>query len=209
MNADDLLAAVRDDTETELSRLGSSKSLYAYTGGDMDGPAVLAAAADLAHAAGETYADWVATEDHDAARDRFDAVATAEADRYEAIRDELDADYDPETVPAIQEYLRGLEDTAARAGGLLAATLVAKKLTEQLTGFFVGDADPQTASTFRGFGSDLDDRREAALELLDDVCEDDVDWDRAREAAVGAVAAAYDEYVEKLEAQGVNPKPVC
>ena len=30
-----------------------------------------------------------------------------------------------------------------------------------------------------------------------------------REAASGAIQAAYDEYTERLESMGVNPKPVC
>jgi len=58
MNAGDFLDRIRDDNETALSRLGSSKALYALTDGEMEGDAVLTAAADGAHAAAETLEDW-------------------------------------------------------------------------------------------------------------------------------------------------------
>jgi len=78
-----------------------------------------------------------------------------------------------------------------------------------MSGFFTGEADPQTASLFRGYGSTLEDRRDAAVDALAEQADGDDDWDRAEEAASGAIQAAYDDYVEKLEAMGVNPKPVC
>ncbi|PSQ14952.1 rubrerythrin family protein, partial [Halobacteriales archaeon QS_7_69_60] len=49
-----------------------------------------------------------------------------------------------------------------------------------------------------------------ATELLAARCgDDDERWEQAREAASGAIQAAYDEYTERLESMGVNPKPVC
>ena len=110
----------------------------------------------------------------------------------------------------MQVYLRGLDDDVERvAGGLVGAALAEKKRATQMSGFFTGEADPQTASLFRGYGSDLEDRWSEGLDALDDLCESDEDWDRAVEAASETVQAAYDDYVEKLEAMGVNPKPVC
>jgi hypothetical protein len=79
----------------------------------------------------------------------------------------------------------------------------------QTTAFFVGDADPQTASTFREMGEEIDQRREAALALVEAVAADETDRERAREAADAVVEAAYGAYVDGLEAIGVNPKPVC
>jgi hypothetical protein len=203
MTASDLLDDVRDDNETALSRLGSSKALYAITGGEMEGDAVLTAAADRTHAASETFAAWVAEESDEDAAEFYDAVAQEEAAHYEQVLGELD-DHDPESVPPIQEQLRAADDTAARLGVLLGHALVAGKLAEQFTGFFVGDAAPQTASLFRGYGNDLDDRREHALELLTDE-----DSETAASAAGDAIQAAYDAYTERLEEMGVNPKPVC
>jgi hypothetical protein len=205
MNAGDFLDRIRDDNETALSRLGSSKALYALTDGEMEGDAVLTAAADGAHAAAETLEEWV----DESAADAFGEAAAAERDHYETLAGNLDG-HDPSGTPAVQVYLRGLDDDVERvAGGLVGAALAEKKRATQMSGFFTGEADPQTASLFRGYGSDLEDRWSEGLDALDDLCESDEDWDRAVEAATETVQAAYDDYVEKLEAMGVNPKPVC
>jgi len=211
MTPDELLEAIRDDNETALSRLGSSKSLYAATGGDLEPEPVLRAAADAEHAAAETFAAWAADEGTDtAAGEAFAAAADQEREHYETVLAELDGDHEPsETVSAMQAYLRDLDETVARAGGFLGRVLATEKSKEQYTGFFTGQADPTTASTFRDLRGDLDDQREAALSLLESVCESDADWETAKEAADGAIQAAYDEYTEQLESMGVNPKPVC
>ncbi|WP_232703309.1 rubrerythrin family protein [Halobacterium wangiae] len=209
MNPDEFLDAVRDDNETALSRLGSSKSLYAATGGEMDADHVLRAAADAEFAAARTFESWADTEDHAEAREAFETTADEEDDHYESVLAEL-GEYDPDGEPsAMQAHLRGLDSTVERAGGLLGRVLATGKSKEQLTGFFVGQADPQTAQLFRELKGDLGDQRERALELLDAVCADDADWDAAKAAADGAIQAAYDEYVDQLESMGVNPKPVC
>ena len=204
MNAGDFLDRIRDDNETALSRLGSSKALYALTDGEMEGDAVLTAAADGAHAAAETLEEWA----DESAADAFGEAAAAERDHYETLAGKLD-DYEASGTAAIQVYLRGLDDDVARLGGLVGAALAEKKRATQMSGFFTGEADPQTASLFRGYGSDLEGRWSEGLDALDDTCESDDDWERAAEAASAAIQAAYDDYVEKLEAMGVNPKPVC
>ena len=68
---------VREENRTPLSRLGSSKALYADTEGEMDDESVLAAAADRAHHAAETFATW-ADEESDEAADLFDDAAGTE-----------------------------------------------------------------------------------------------------------------------------------
>ncbi|MFB6309541.1 MAG: rubrerythrin family protein [Haloarculaceae archaeon] len=203
MDADDLTDAVRDDQKTELSRLGSSKSLYADTRGEMEPDAVRAAAAAREQAASDVFEAWADDADSDAA-DLFDEAATEAADRAGAI-DAEPADW----TPAVVEYLDERSGTVARLGGLVGWALADEKNKEQLTGYFTGQADPRTASTFRSAGSDVADLRERAGDLLESICEDESDWADAEEAAVGAVAAAYDEYFETLEDLGVNPKPVC
>jgi hypothetical protein len=204
MNGSDFVDAIRSDSKTELSRLGSSKSLYADTEGEMEPDAVLAAAADNAHHAAETFAGW-------AGEDGGGAVADAEAtarDHYEAIAGKLD-DRDPGAPPAVVEFLRGLPAGVERLGGLVGWTLVTEQKASQCTGFFTGQADPQTASLFRGFGGDYEETRESALDALGAAAGDEEDWERAETAATEAVQAAYDEYFETLEDLGVNPKPVC
>ncbi|MFB6217638.1 MAG: rubrerythrin family protein [Halobacteriaceae archaeon] len=207
MTPDEFIEAVRSDNETALSRLGSSKSLYADTGGEMEPEAVLRAAADAEHAAAETFAAWADDEDGQAAA-AFRTAAEEEQDHYDTVVAELDG-HEPGEVPAIQTYLRDREGTVERAGGFLGRTLAAEKSKSQLAGFFVGQADPATADLFRDLGDDLDAQRERALDLLGAACDGEEDWERAREAAGGAIQAAYEEYTERLESMGVNPKPVC
>ena len=212
MSADEFPDEVRAASDTALSRLGSSKSLYADTAGEMDAEEVLTAAATAEHHAAETYAAWADDAEADGDDELAAAFATTaeeERDHYETVAGELD-DHDPGEVPAIQSYLRDQEDDVERLGGFVGRTLAAEKSKEQVTGFFVGDADPQTARLFRGMGDDLDAQLERATDLLSAECGDDEEcYERAREAATGAIQAAYDEYTERLESMGVNPKPVC
>ncbi|KOX94838.1 hypothetical protein [Haloarcula rubripromontorii] len=203
MTAADLIDAVRDDQQTELSRLGSSKTLYADTRGEMEPDVVLAAAAAREQAAHATFDAWSDDATDDAAALFADAAAeTAER------RDAIDADPADRT-PAMHDVLDGLDGTVERLGGFVGWSLVDKKVKEQYTGFFTGQADPQTASTFRSAGGDVEALREDAAGLLDAVCDTDDDWDAAEAAAVEVISTAYDEYFETLEDLGVNPKPVC
>ena len=200
MTAEDLIDAVTDDQQTELSRLGSSKTLYADTRGEMEPDAIHAAAAARDSAAAATFEAWV--------DDADDAVAELFADAASEAGDRVG-----DTEPADREFsmhdtLDGLTGTAERLGGLVGWTLVDKKVKEQLTGFFTGQADPQTASTYRSAGGEVADLREAAADRLDSTCDGD-DWAAAEDAAIDVVAAAYDDYVETLEELGVNPKDVC
>lgn len=208
MTSEEFIDAVRDANDTALSRLGSSKSLYADTQGEMETEEVLRAAATAEHHAAETYERWAEDSDGDVA-DAFAETAAEERDHYETVAGELD-DHEPGEVSAIQAYLRDLDGDVERLGGFVGRTLAAEKSKEQTTGFFVGEADPQTARLFREMGDDLDAQLERATDLLEAECGDDDDcWERAQSAAGGAIQAAYDEYTERLESMGVNPKPVC
>ena len=202
---------VRSDTKTALSRLGSSKALYAETGGDIEAETVLRAAAIAEDTARETFELWADDEASEDAATLFADLAAEEADHYETVAGKLDdaPEAGDADLSAIQSTLRGFESTVERVGGLVGRCLVAKKSKEQYTGYFVGDADPQTASVFRDLGGDVEAQRDRAVELIEAVCESDDDIDRAREAAGAAIQAAYEEYTESLESMGVNPKPVC
>ena len=207
MNAEELIETVRSDSETALSRLGSSKSLYADTQGEMEPDEVLAAAATAEHHAAETYGTWAESEDGDVAA-AFHETASEEREHYETVVGELET-HEPGETPAIQSYLQDLDGTVERLGGFIGRTLAAEKSKTQITGFFVGDADPQTAELFRSMNDDLDVQLARAGERLKAECETETDWERAREAATGAIQAAYDAYTDQLESMGVNPKPVC
>ena len=201
MTADDLIDAVSDDQQTELSRLGSSKTLYADTRGEMEPEAIHAAAAAREAAAADTFAAWADDEGHDGAADLF---ADAAADASDRVGDTEPAD----RAFHMHETLDQFDTTIERLGGLVGWTLLDKKVKEQLTGFFTGQADPQTASTYRSAGSEVEELRADAADLLDESCDGD-DWDVAEGAAIEVVTAAYDDYVETLESLGVNPKDVC
>jgi hypothetical protein len=200
MNAQEFTEAVRDAHETPLSRLGSSNWVYALTDGEMEGEAVEAAWAAEASAARETFESWADSEANETAADAFaDAAAFAAAHG---------GDGESEPSPAY-EALDSLDGTAARAGGFLAWTLVAEKTLAQMVGFFVGDADPSTANTFRERKSEVQERQETARSVLDEVCPDDDAWADARTGADDVVKAAYADYVETLESMGIKPKNVC
>lgn len=186
--------ALRDEYETELSRLGSSKVLFALTGGEMDEGPVTAVAAGRAAARADTLEEWATDADGDAAA-LFSTAAEAERE----YADSLGADAEAEPSP-VEEVLRGLETPDERLGGLLAATLVEKRITEQVVGFFVGQANPRAAGDVRDHVGALEDRLAELEDLADDAGAD---------AGERVVEAAYGEYVDRLEAQGVNPKPVC
>lgn len=209
MDASAFLEAIRTDNQTALSRLGSSKALYADTRGELDDEEVLTAAATAEHHAAETFDAWAETESTAAVAEAFASTAAEERSHYETVAGQL-ADHAPGDPPAIQEYLRGIEGTVERLGAFVGRTLAAEESKGQLTGYFVGQADPTTAQLFRDMGEELDAQLDRAVELLSATCGDDADcWEQARSAARGAVQAAYEEYTATLEDMGVDPKPVC
>lgn len=210
--SDDFIETVRTENGTALSRLGSSKALYAETDGTLEADTVLRAAAIAEDAARETFELCADDEADEAAADLFADLASQEAAHYEAIAAEIDEPpraADAAEIPAIQTTLRGFDSSVERAGGLVGRCLVARASKKQYTGYFVGDADPQTASVFRELGSDVDDQLSRAVALVDSTCETAADRELARDAATTAIQAAYAEYTESLESLGVSPKPVC
>lgn len=206
MNRTEFLEDVRTDHETALSRLSSSKALYALTEGDMTGDAVRRALAADAAGVVPVFEGWAAeTESGDAAA-VFSDVAEGARARSEAVGPETAS-----TSASVGRYapLETLEGTPARAGGLLGWSLVAGAAVEQAVGFFIGDADPSTANEFRSHRSDVEARRDDALDLLEALCESDSEWQTARRGADLVVEGAYDHYVETLESLGIKPKNVC
>ena len=192
---------VEDEYETELSRLGSSKALYALTGGEMETEAIVAGLADRSATAAETFSGW---SDDDAFDDFF--LSTAETAREHAERiAETSDDAEPTDAPTPpDEVLRDLDESDARLGGLVAWALITDRTLAQAVGFFVGNADTTAADLFRDLRSDLDVRLEEALAHAEDADEDEV-----RAAAGEVVEAAYDHYAGTLEGLGVKVKPVC
>jgi len=207
MDSQEFVETVRDEAATPLSRLGSSKALYADTEGEMDDDAVLGAVADRAHFAAERFDGWADEASGDAAELFADAAAT-ERDHAEAAEDERGA-YEPDEAPAVVAHLDGVSGTAERLAALVGWALAAGNNADQVVGYFVGQASPRTASTFRSFGDDYDAYVDRASALLADTCESDDDWAAAVAAATATIEADYEAYYETLESLGVNPKPVC
>lgn len=204
MDGDAFLEDLEEEYRTELSRLSSSKALYAVTGGEMDGPQIRAAVGQEAGSAAELFASW-ADDGEGAAAELFADVAADIDDHRERIGD---GGGDPDTDGLLFDTLADYDTPPERVAGLLARTVVADRLTEQVVGYFVGDADPQAANEFRAIREELGDQRDRALSVLETVC-DEEGWDEARDAAGAAIEGAYDYYVETLESMGVKPKNVC
>lgn len=191
-------AALEDDYETELSRLGSSKALYALTEGEMEPEAVRGALAAWSATAADTFGEWAEDADRD---DVFGAAADTARDLVDRIGDP-DESNDP--AEQVVEVLAVQSDADARLGALLAWTMVTDRTLSQAVGFFVGSADTSSADLFRDLRTAVDGLREAALDRLDDA-----DRQEALTAAEQVVEAAYDQYVQRLEGMGVKVKPVC
>lgn len=200
MDSDELLDTLEQELQTELSRLGSSKSLYADTEGDMDAEPVLRAAADSAATAIETFEGWDG--------EVFADAAERLREQYGELVGELD-EHEAGAPPAVVEALRDAEGEPERLGATVGWSLVVERKSTQSSGYFTGQAQPGTASTFRSFGDDYEAIREAALDALDGVCESAEEYEQAKAAAADVIEAAYDEYFETLESLGMNPKPVC
>lgn len=217
MDGSDVVDAVREETATELDRLGSGKALVAATDAQLETGRVLHEAAAGEARARETFERWADDEADEDAREAFADAAATEADHYERVVGVAaqvgDAPADADTMQtdpdAMHEHLRGLDDTAARVGGLLGRSLAAERSLLQYVSFFVDEGDRTTADLFRDLRSDTDALVDEAADLLDEVCETEADYDRAHQAAVETVRAAYREYEASLTEMGVDPKPVC
>ncbi|WP_276270619.1 transcription antitermination protein [Haloarcula litorea] len=205
MDPADVLDAVRDGAATELDRLGSDKLLVAATGASMTTETVAGVALARERGVAATLDDWAGTVDGPAADAlrRAGAAAGERADRIAAAV----ADADPGDGDALTAHLAGVEGTAARVGaGLIAVPLVADRFYLQLVSYFVNEADEGRADLFRELrtsASDLDPAGDA-LGVLDEGGRE-----RARDAALDAVDAAYEDYAETLRGMGLDPKPIC
>ncbi|MFB6227911.1 MAG: rubrerythrin family protein [Halobacteriales archaeon] len=208
MDATELRGEIESEYETELSRLGSSKSMYAATEGEMETDAVLSAMADRAHSTAETFDTWTAETTDAVLADVFGSLAADQHAQAERIVD-AGGEAAVDSPTALQEHLRDLSNPAERVGGMLAWTLVIDRTLSQAVGFFVGNADPSSADLFRDFRTDIERAGDRGEETLDRVCDDREEWDLAEVAANEAIEAAYAEYVDTLESMGVKVKPVC
>ncbi|SNZ12577.1 hypothetical protein SAMN06269185_1815 [Natronoarchaeum philippinense] len=210
MDSDDLRESVETEKATQLDRLGSSKLLIALTDGDLDEPSVLEAAADSERSALTTFSGWADDEPHDAARGAFEDAADQERRHLDLVVDELDGEYDPADGGPMHAYLRGREGTIERvAAGMVGRSLVSVRTHTQVISFFVNEADEVRADLFRELKTDTRGTLDAGLDLLDGLCDDAEEWERAEMAAEYVIQVAYDDYVDALGELGVEPKSLC
>jgi hypothetical protein len=196
------MAAIADrveaECETELSRLGSEKLLLAATEADIRADTVagaVAATADEAAAQLETWAE--AAEDEAAAF--LDAGETA----YRAIHDGTLATW-PDAAGEPLVELDATDGDWERVGAaLVGAGLVLDRLLLQAISFHVNEANARAADQLRDFRTDVQD-----------VVDRTEEGSEGREAAlvaggVAVIEAAYDRYAARLDAMGLDPKPLC
>jgi hypothetical protein len=199
----DIVDEIESSYRTELSRLGSSKALYAATEGEMDTDTLLDVLAAKAAASHDAVAAWA-----DAGGPHADLFADAAATFDAQLDDLADRGGSPGGDPGpVYDAMGAFDSPAERLGGLLGHAIVSRALLDQVVGFFVGNADPGAADDFRTVRDAAADRVERAADAVDGL--DGDDRDAATAAAERVVAAAYEDYVDRLEAMGVNPKPVC
>jgi hypothetical protein len=201
---------VETATATELDRLGSQQALVALTDADLDRETVLRAAAQSEHVARETFAEWADDEANAHAAETFARLAERERDHYERVVAELDGEFDPtDAVDPMHDHLRGLDDTVARAAGLVGRSLASDRTQLQVVNFFVNEADERRADLFRDLREDTRNEGSAGGELLENRCDDEAERERAQAVAEETVRIAYDDYAETLEGMGLDPKPIC
>ncbi|WP_226022802.1 rubrerythrin family protein [Halomicrobium salinisoli] len=198
---------VADAKRTELDRIGSGKLLIALTEADLTDDAVLAAAADRYHAAGELLAAWADDEADADAASTFADLAERAADGYERVAAARDG-HDPGPPGPVYEHLRDLSGTVDRAAGLVGHGLLADRVTLQFVSYFVNEADEARADLFRERRTDAADAADAAAGLVADRCAPSA-VDDAADVASAVVDVAYREYADSLRDLGMDPKPIC
>ena len=210
MDGETFRETVEKSKRTELDRLGSSKLLIALTGAQIERERVLEVAAHSEHAARETFRAWAADEPNPAAESAFEAVAAQEDTHLERVLAELEADVNLADGGPMHAYLRGRDDTVERiASGMVGRPLVSVRAHNQIIGFFVNEADETRANLFRDLKTETVAVVDDGCDLLEELCETDEDWERARLVADYVVQVAYDDYADSLTEMGLGVKDIC
>lgn len=204
-----LLDSVRTEKETELDRLGSEKSLLAATEARLEPDPVLVTAATTLQTARDELANWADEATDETAAETLRSIADELDGAVATVTDELDGDGDG--IAALEAPFLSLDatgDIERVAAGSIGVPLVLDRLFLQVVSFFVNEAENDRADLFRDLRADADAMLAAGTNALDELCTGE-DWDRAEASAMAVIDAAYDDYAERLDAMGFDPKPIC
>lgn len=208
MAGTDVIDALEAEYETEISRLGSSKALYAISNGEMEADVVLGSLAARATETASILEDWSGEEESGEASELFSTVAGGIREYADELAGLASAE-DGSGSTAFHEYLSSVDSTEARLGALLGWLLVGDQSYLQGVGFFVGSQQSDAADVLRDVRDDIDAYQDDVVAVVDSVCSSDAALSDVEEAASGLIEAAYDEYVESLESMGIDVKPIC
>lgn len=207
MTVEDIRETIEHNYETELSRLGSSKAMYALSEGDMTAESIRATLASRLDGVARVLSSWT-VEDDSIATESLDSLAsTLEAHAQQLHPSEEGSD--PEEQFALAQQLSSFESQAERTGGLLGWLLVIDETLSQAVGFFVGNADPSSADTLRSIRDEISRVGDNAVVDLATGVTDDEAFATVEASTETIIETAYDEYVATLEELGVQVKPVC
>ncbi|WP_254522402.1 rubrerythrin family protein [Natrinema caseinilyticum] len=211
MTATEFQSALEESMSVELERLGSSKLLIALTDADLTAEHVLRTAADSECAAAETFETWVDDEADESARDAFAEFRDQERDHFDRVVAMLDSEDEVTDVDGgpMHDRLRSLETTLDRLGGAVGRALVGDRTHLQVVNFFVNDGDERLADSFRDLRTETAAQGDVAGALLEEVCDESGDWDRARASAEYVIDVAYESYADSLDELGLDPRPIC
>lgn len=207
MDGTDVIETLEEEFETEISRLGSSKALYAISNGEMDADVVLGSLAARANETASILEEWVETEESEAS-ELFSRVAAGVREYADELAG-LASDGNGSGSTEFHSYLSSVDSSQCRLGALLGWLVVADQSYLQGVGFFVGSQHGDSADVLRDIRDEIDGYQDDVIAAIDAVCSSDAEVSEVVAAASDLVAAAYDEYVESLESMGIDVKPIC
>lgn len=217
-------ARVESAVADELDELGSPQLLDALTGGDPTRRSLLEVAANSEYAARETFERWTRDAD-DRTRDALEALVEQETRHYDLVTDLLETHEPPAGISPLHAYLRTREDPVERVGaGLVGRPLYTLRAHERIASFFgardapstvrdgppmdrdgppgdpPGDRDERAVAVVEELRSDTAATLDRGTALLETLCGDADDRERARATATYAVTVAHDDYRDGLAA---------
>jgi hypothetical protein len=189
---------IEAECETELARLGSEKLLLAATEADIRADTVAGAVAGTAGAAAEALEAWATSaDDGDAA-----AMLTEAAAEYRSVREATLEAWPDAAGDAVLELPAADGDWHRVGAGLVGVGLVLDRLLLQAISFHVNEANTGAADRLREVRADV-------AQLVDRPGSAAGGEDAVVAGAVAAVESAYDRYATRLDAMGLDPKPLC